>query len=221
MRRDKRIPNSWALMLVAQGPSMTSTPMSHCGTATTPTQALTPLSFRKRHSWWPKKILNDLGQFRLRRQFDVVCCVVRCGGVVCCGVCRWGVCSRFSWVRPRFGRSAGPPSAGPPSAGPPKFSLFSFPRQPQFRPFSLSGCFLVEVWLCFKRRDPQMCPFGLSGCGVKARRFWGQSCVVGGSFCDHSIGIWDIAMHQRCPNSQCGVRWCGFAPERVRLSRGT
>ena len=41
----------------------------------------------------------------------VVCCccvVVLCACVCACvgGVCRWGVCSsRFSWVRPRFGRS--------------------------------------------------------------------------------------------------------------------
>ena len=51
-----------------------------------------------------------------------VCCV-RCGGVSV-------GCSRFSWVRPRFGRT--PPPSDTASAGRPKISLFLFPSPATF-----------------------------------------------------------------------------------------
>ena len=63
-----------------------------------------------------------------------------------CGV---SVGSRFSWVRPRFGPSAGPPSAGPPPPDCPKLGFFSScPPQISLLLPSLGGL-LVEFGWCF------------------------------------------------------------------------
>ena len=91
----------------------------------------------------------------------VLCCLVLCE--VCCVRCVSVGCSRFSWVRPRFGRtplSRTPPQPDTSSAEPPKFSLF-FPSPATF--FYLSSLFLgsVHIWV-------------LSGCRVKPRRLWGR-----------------------------------------------
>ena len=99
--------------------------------------------------------------------------LVRAPPLCCVVVCRCGVCSRFSWVRPRFGRSPRLPLSRTPLRRTTQNSAFFFPLSP---PFSLVlsslswGGLLVEFWWCLKRRDPQMCTFGLSGCRVKPRR---------------------------------------------------
>ena len=91
----------------------------------------------------------------------------------CRVVVRWcGVCSKFSWVRPKFGRSPdsppldpspdSTPSAGPPSAGPPKISLFFFssPATIFILSSSLGGHF-VEFWPGFHTtaREPKRAHF--------------------------------------------------------------
>ena len=66
----------------------------------------------------------------------------------------WG---REGWG-PKPRKSVGPKGGGP------KISSFFFPLPPQNSFFSsLSGCLLVEIWWCLKRRDPQMCTFGVLG----------------------------------------------------------
>ena len=89
-------------------------------------------------------------------------CVVWCVGVVlCCGVvCRCGVCSKFSWVRPKFGRFPDSPPPDPLPRLPPLRRTPPPPDRPKFRSFfalfqhsfrflflSLGGRF-VELWWC-------------------------------------------------------------------------
>ena len=126
---------------------------------------------------------------RLVRDPPLWCgCVVK---VWCCVVvwCVGAVCSKFSWVRPKFGRSpdspppdpspdstssAGPSSTGPPSAGPPKISLFFSLSRHNFHSFFLSWGSFRGILVVVEGRDPQKCMFGLSGCRVKPRRLWGR-----------------------------------------------
>ena len=91
---------------------------------------------------------------------DVLYCVVLCCGVVC----RCGVCSKFSSVRPKFGRS---PDSPPPDR--PKFLSF-FPLPPHFHSLFLLWVVSLNVGGVIEGWDPQMCMFGLSGCRVKPRR---------------------------------------------------
>ena len=67
------------------------------------------------------------------------------------------------------------PKGGAPKGGPRRveapegwvaqnFALFFLSPATIFVLSSLSGCLLVEFWLCLKRRGPEMCTFGLSGC---------------------------------------------------------
>ena len=76
-------------------------------------------------------------------------------------------CSRFSWVRPRFGRT--PRSRTLPPPDPPKFRVFSISRH-NFLSFSLFGVLSLNFGGVFEGPDPEMCTFGLSGCRVNSKR---------------------------------------------------
>ena len=130
------------------------------------------------HRLWPKQ---TLAKPTLAKPSSTCVCVCLCVFVCVCLLVSWfrvGV-SRF-WFghvrdRPSRDRPSDRPSLGRPSPGPPKISLFFFPLPPQNSFFSsLSGCLLVDFWLCDEDRDPQMCTFGLSGCRVKPRRLRGR-----------------------------------------------
>ena len=107
----------------------------------------------------------------------VLCCLVLCCVVLCCVRCVvgcvGGVCSRFSSVRPRFGRSPLSRTLPPPdllsSADRPKFHavFFTFPPQFSFFLLSLWGP-SVEFWWCLKRPGPEMCTFGVLGLSCEA-----------------------------------------------------
>ena len=95
----------------------------------------------------------------------LLCCVVCCHVLLCCCCVVWCgvVCSRFSSVRPRFGRTPPPP--------PPKISLF-FPCPAPCSFFSSSvGGPSVEFWWCLKRRDRQLCTHGVLGLSCEAPAF--------------------------------------------------
>ena len=79
-------------------------------------------------------------------------------------------CVCVSWSRKRwgqtqkkwgFGAKGGPEGWGPSGGGPQVGSLRLGPEGPFSLFLFLSGCFLVEFWLCLKRREPEMCTFGL------------------------------------------------------------
>ena len=113
------------------------------------------------------------GQFGLSRSDLLI--GVEARRVCVCGVvwCEWGVCSRFSWVRPRFGRSPRPPHPDRPKfrsffRHPPQFSFFFLVflvLRPNtilhFAPFFVHPLFPVfelhvQKWVIFVRR-PCVC----------------------------------------------------------------
>ena len=131
-----RAPEEDSAQAASLGPVVHSCRRVAVGTMTTlgsyhfwPAQGLTTFG---PHHFWPKPLLLNMGP-NLRTILDlgqwvccvVLCCVVFCSVLLCCVVvCRCGVHSRFSWVRPRFGRSQTPPPPDRPSTRPPKIAVF-------------------------------------------------------------------------------------------------
>ena len=83
-------------------------------------------------------------------------CVVLCCVVLCCVV----LCSKFSWVRPKFGRS---PQLPPLRRTAQNLALFFFPLLPQFSFFLLSWGRFVEFWWCDRRPGPSNVHFWVLG----------------------------------------------------------